>query len=243
MKKVWLTLVGCIILLATLVGNATAQTNLPPSATGAAAVLSKPGGKLSFRLEALASSTALQTSSAEDLARSLSLPAQGAGSLMRDAQGRLLVDIRMSDLSEAQLQALQSLGAQVIHTSDRYRVATVLVSPGDLTAIANLPSVQSVMEELAPQVGSSPQATSPLVVGAPQVTCPQGSYVSEGDAQLKADQARSTYSLDGNGVKIGILSDFTTIPFIPARTPLLISLPAICPASATHADIRPRSMF
>ena len=44
--------------------------------------------------------------------------------------------------------------------------------------------------------------------GPPAITSTScGSTTSEGDAQLKADQARSTYAVDGTGVKVGGLSD------------------------------------
>jgi hypothetical protein len=53
---------------------------------------------------------------------------------------------------------------------------------------------------------------SPLSVQAHQqkpdpVSCPQGAAISEGDTQLRAASARSTYGISGTGVTVGILSD------------------------------------
>jgi hypothetical protein len=169
----------------------------------------KSRGKLSFRLDALARSASLRAANASEQARALSLPAHGPGSLMRNSRGQLLVDIRMTDLAPAQLQALRAAGAQIVYVSDRYRVVTALADAADLTRIAGLQAVQSVMEELAPmrQGATLPLRQLPESANAPSYTCPWGNNISEGDTQLDAANARSTYSIDGTGVKVGILSD------------------------------------
>ncbi len=113
----------------------------------------KATGKLSARLEMLAQSPTLRTANANEQARALGLPVQGAGSLMRDEQGRLLVNIRSTDLSANAVQSLRDAGAVVTNVSERYQTITAFVSPGDLAAIANLPMVQSVQEELTPAGG------------------------------------------------------------------------------------------
>ncbi len=113
----------------------------------------KPSGKLSARLEMLAKSPALRSASAEEQARALSLPPSGPGSLMRDAQGRLLVTIRMADLAPTQLQALRDAGAVITNVAEPYRTVTAFVEIADLNAIASLTTVESVQEELAPGTG------------------------------------------------------------------------------------------
>ena len=113
----------------------------------------KPTGKLSARLELLANSPSLRAASAEEQAGALSLPTQGAGSLMRDEQGRLQVNIRMADTLETQLQALRAAGAVITNVSERYHTVTAFVAPADLSAIANLAAVESVEEELSPAHG------------------------------------------------------------------------------------------
>jgi hypothetical protein len=69
---------------------------------------------------------------------------------------------------------------------------TAAVSPGRLQALGKLPVVAAAWEVLAPMLSAA---------------CPTGDVVSEGDSQLDAALARSTYGVDGSGVTVGILSD------------------------------------
>ena len=90
-------------------------------------------------------------------------------------------------------------GAKILHASARYQTVSAAVAPADLRDVAAVPRVGGVTESLAPIISS---------------TCPGGLAVSEGDVKLQAAQARSTYGVDGSGVKIGILSDtFDKDPF------------------------------
>jgi len=203
-RKVWLGLFVSMAVLAVLAGSVAAQQNSLSSASGVAA---KSGGKLSPRLAALAQSPTLRAASAEEQASALSLPPQGAGSLLRNEQGQLLVYVRMNDVSESQVQALRDAGAQIIHVSDRYGVVTAFVDAVSLTSIASRPAVQSMEEGLTPMAGSDTSISPPSSAVAPAATCPSGAIVSEGDTQLNAALARSTHHVDGSGVKVGILSD------------------------------------
>ena len=92
----------------------------------------------------------LRTASADEQARALSLPPQGPGSLVHDAQGRLLVNIRMMDLSANGLQSLRDAGIVIKNVSEQYQQVTAFVAGADLETLANLPMVQNVQEELAP---------------------------------------------------------------------------------------------
>ena len=83
-------------------------------------------------------------------ARAINLPAQGAGSLMRDANGRILVNIRMTDTSETQQQTLRKAGALIQNVSDQYKTISAFVAMSDLSVIADLQTVQSIEEELTP---------------------------------------------------------------------------------------------
>ena len=175
----------CLIMMA---GNLYAQQIQPTSSTATV----QPADKLSFRLAALAQSPELNSMTAEARGLALSLPPSGPGSLMRDAKGRVLVYIRMDDISGDQIQALQDGGAQIVHVSDRYKVTTALVDPAYISSIASLTTVLSIQEVLSPQTSS---------------TCPNGTAVSEGDIQLNAALARSNYGIDGTGVQVGVMSD------------------------------------
>lgn len=154
-RTAWLRLQICALALAAMVGCAP-PVAVSPQATptmvspAARPTLAKPAGKLSARLQMLAQSPALGAASADEQARALSLPAQGPGSLMRDAQGRLLVNIRTADVSPNGQQELHEAGAVITNVSERYQVVTAFVAVSDLAAIASLPAVQSVQEELAP---------------------------------------------------------------------------------------------
>jgi len=154
-RTTWKNLLLFASALAALAGctplAATSPLAMPTMASPAARPpLTKATGKLSTRLALLAQSPALRAASVDEQARTLSLPAQGPGSLMHDADGRLLVDIRTADLSANGLQALRDAGATITNVSERYQVVTAFVAASDLTAIADLPMVQNVQEELAP---------------------------------------------------------------------------------------------
>ena len=131
-------------------GTPTSGSAAQPGIQG---VPTKSSGKLSSRLQMLADSPTLQSASLAEQARALSLPAKGPGSLMRDAQGRLSVDIHMTDVSETQQQALQKAGAVIIHVSPNYQVVTAAIPVTDLAGVANLPAVQNIQEILAPVTG------------------------------------------------------------------------------------------
>ena len=183
-RNVTLAILLSLVALDLFAAGVAAQSNPPQTTTTVALAQAKSVSKLSFRLEALAQSSALRAASAVDQADALSLPAQGAGSLVRNARGQLLVYIRMVDVSQTQLQTLRAAGAQIVHVSSRYRVVTAYVDAATLTSIADLTAVQSVEEALAPMVGdgSSPNTITPIRLqkeaNAPLANCPQGATIS-----------------------------------------------------------------
>jgi hypothetical protein len=167
---------------------------LPIAAVLAVAVLApaaraatSPTPGLSPRLAAVAAGTSTSKRSV-----ALSLPAHGPGSLLRRGS-RLLVDVRVGDPSPAALAALRGAGASIVHVSRRYGAVTVAVAPSALRRVGTLSGVEAVTENLAPVV----RATGPC----------NGLTTSEGDAQVKADDARATFGVAGAGVTVGILSD------------------------------------
>jgi hypothetical protein len=105
-------------------------------------------------LQQLADTPSLRTASPEEQARALSLPAKGPGSLVRDTQGRILVTIRTTDVSDSFQSTLRAAGIDIQNVSDRYQSVTAFVPLGSLSAIAALPAVQNVQEELTPSPGS-----------------------------------------------------------------------------------------
>jgi len=162
---------------------------LTPSAALAAAV-PPAGSSLSPRLSELAKPALRSAPRAEQAAR-LSLATSGPGSLLRDGS-RILANVRFDGAAEATAGALRRAGAEVVDLSDRYRTATVAALPADLPRIGELAGVDAVTEVLAP-----------IVRGA---DC-GGAARSEGDTQLNAGNARTSFAVDGSGVTVGILSD------------------------------------
>ena len=134
-----------------LVSCALEATTPKIQATATRPPLAKPSGKLSARLDMLANTPALHAASIDEQARALSLPVRGPGSLVRDAQGRVLVNIRATDLSAKGLQSLRDAGAVIMNVSERYQQVTAFVAMSDLAAVANLSTVMNAQEELAPE--------------------------------------------------------------------------------------------
>jgi Subtilase family len=113
----------------------------------------------------------------------------GAGSPLRTADGRLVVDVRFSSYDASRVQGVKAAGADVVHRSPALRQVTVAVAPDDLAAVSDAPGVEYVGQELTPQVSATCDTT-----------------ISAGDTILKANQLRAT-GVDGTGVKVGVLSD------------------------------------
>ena len=201
--KLWPRFLIVVLILALSAAPASAQAGAqttPP-------VIQKSQGKMTHRLAALAASAELRGRGATIQARTLSLPQSGPGSLMRSGS-QILVDVRLANLDPDSIQALTAAGARVTFVSAEYQTAVAYIDPTSLAAVADLPNVVGLEEEFTPQTGNWGSApASPASTNAPAASCPQGVNVSEGDVQLKADQARTTYSLNGSGVKVGILSD------------------------------------
>ena len=162
---------------------------LAPSSALAMSV--PPGGSgLSPRLAELAE-PALRSAPQVEQAAQLSLAASGPGSLLRDGN-RVLVDVRLHADAAAAVAGLRRAGAEVVQVSPRYRTVTVAARPADLPGIAGLGQVDAVTELLTP-------ITRAADCG--------GAVRSEGDIQLNAANARTSFGVDGSGVTVGILSD------------------------------------
>jgi subtilisin family serine protease len=148
------------------------------------------GQNLSPRLAKLAR-PAVRSASDAVQADKLGLAEEGVGSLLRKGN-RVLVYVRFERGVVAGLKALRALGAKTVSLNGRYQTVTVAAKPGQLSRLGRAPNVAGITEALAPVAAA---------------TCPSGEVVSEGDIQLHAAEARGKFSLDGSGIKIGILSD------------------------------------
>jgi hypothetical protein len=168
-------------------GNATPTSTTSPSA----------GGQLSPRLVAVAppAVAAADPTAADARAKHAvdhgAAPAHGPGSLVRQPDGRYVVQVRLTDTSIAAQDRLRSTGATIVSVNPEVDTITVAAAADQLAAVAKVSGVIAVTEVLQPISNA---------------TCPTG-IVSEGDTQLNAASARSTFGVDGSGVKVGILSD------------------------------------
>jgi hypothetical protein len=165
----------------------------PAQKPGSAAATVGPGANqsLSPRLAKLAK-PAVRSASEAAQADKLGLAEEGPGSLLRKGN-RVLVYVRFERGAAAGFKALRAAGAKTISLSGRYQTATVAAKPAQLSSLGEVPDVAGITEALTPVTAAGP--------------CPSGEVVSEGDQQLKAAEARDTFSFDGSGIKVGILSD------------------------------------
>ena len=149
-------------------------------------------GDLSPRLTELAKPSVRSASPAKQ-AEELSLAPEGPGSLLREGN-RVLVEVRFDRGAAAAVDELRATGARIVNVSSRYQTVTVATKPAALRALSGIPRVAGATEVLTPFTAES--------------TCPSGAVVSEGDAQLRADEVREPpFSVNGSGVTVGILSD------------------------------------
>lgn len=115
------------------------------------------------------------------------------GSILQRANGRILVDVRLTSTSSHVLSALRDAGGHIRFVDDSMETVTVAVDPADIEALAaSTPDLIAVREVLRPMTNA---------------TCPSGSFVSEGVTQLKAALARTQFPVDGSGITVGVLSD------------------------------------
>lgn len=111
-----------------------------------------------------------------------------AGRMRISAAGAVQVYIRVSSLNTANLNALKAAGVTVQLTDAKRNIVQAMVPASALQSVAALSFVNSVS---LPRYGYANT----------------GSVTSEGDAVLKAANARSQYGVTGKGIKVGVLAD------------------------------------
>ncbi len=168
---------------------AIAGTLLPVAAIAVAPFAKQPG-PLSPVLAELAK-TSMRNQTARQQARLLGFAPTGPGSLVRRGE-RVLVRVRFDHGAIASVDAVRRSGGEILVASRRYQSATVAVTPADLRSLAAVGTVASVTPVREPMTFAS---------------CLGGSVISEGVAQLHADEARESFGVEGLGTTVGVLSD------------------------------------
>src|SRR5574337_1445353 len=104
-----------------------------------------------------------------------------------DQQGRVEVYIALDHVNESTLNALRGAGVAIEIYDASQRLVQGWIAPSQLQAVADLPAVTFVD---LPNYGMTNA----------------GSMMTQGDAVIRADQARSLRGVTGSGVKVGVLS-------------------------------------
>ena len=115
---------------------------------------------------------------------------------------RVMVDIR-ADVTPAVLARIQSLGGTVINSVPRYQSIRARLPLAALEPLATLEAVQFI------RPADEPILEQPLERSAVARAVAATSKVdtSEGDVAHQANVARQTYTVDGTGIGIGVISD------------------------------------
>jgi hypothetical protein len=163
-----------------------------PASSFAGPSLKKSEGPLSPVLTILAKPSVRSLPPTKQ-ARAAGIAADGPGSPIRDGES-VLVDVRFDRGAISALPQVRDLGARVVAASRRYQRLTVAVPQVGLGDLAAVPRVLAVTLVRAPVL----RAFTP---------CEGGSVVSEGVTQLKAQEAREAFGVEGDGVTVGVLSD------------------------------------
>ena len=112
------------------------------------------------------------------------------------------VDIR-ADVTDAVLARIRALGGTVVNSVPEYRAIRARLPLAALETLAELAAVSSIRPAEYPILRQMParDAIARAVVMA------SGGTNTEGDAAHASDVARQTYSIDGRGIGIGVISD------------------------------------
>ena len=117
-------------------------------------------------------------------------------------QGLVTVDIR-ADVTPAVLARIRALGGTIINSVPKYRAIRARLPLAALERLATLEAVQSIRPAERPITN---QVLERSVAGRVVVATSKVD-TTEGDVAHQADAARTTHSVDGKGIGIGVISD------------------------------------
>ncbi|MCS5496019.1 S8 family serine peptidase [Cnuibacter physcomitrellae] len=209
-------------------------------AAGAQAVETGSGHALSDRLELIAGLPLASRASDGDGADAADVETQldahaddlgvavdGPGSL-QVIDGRIAVTVRYSaGPGDTDIERLSAL-AEVQASSSLFGLASALVAPSDLRAVADLPGVVGVDESPEAAVGSTeaPLAARPAESTAAAAAAATAAAAADCRivpanlrAPLNVDLAASLHGVDGTGVVVGVISDSFATSTTAVTTP------------------------
>ncbi len=105
--------------------------------------------------------------------------------------GQLQVIIGVREISDDVLAAIEQAGLEITHRyshGDHHMLTVRCDSPLQLDALTGLTEVRGITAE-------------------PMATTRVGSVANQADVSINADDARTAYSVDGTGVRVGVMSD------------------------------------
>ena len=135
------------------------------------------------------------------------LPADATPAAAEPLAPRVLVDIR-ADVTPALLAHVRDLGGVVVNSVPRYRAIRARLPLAGLEPLAELAGVQWIRTADRPRPRT--QRRPPAAPRRFDPALPASSHkvdTSEGDAAHQANVARSTHSVDGTGIGVGVVSD------------------------------------
>ena len=200
----WPVLAGVLLLWVGL-GHAQPGDTPSPAAGQSIADILKAKSQRTPAQRKLSSQLLDASRQADDAARP---PLPSADSQTRQAQSAgeretmVTVDIR-ADVTDAVLARIRALGGTVISSVPEYRAIRARLPLSALETLAELDAVSSIRPAEYPIMHRMPEraAVARAVVRA------SGGTNTQGDAAHQADVARRTYSVDGTGIGIGVISD------------------------------------
>ena len=174
-------------------------------------------GRLSLKavrqIEELLAAKAQRTHAQRKVSSQLLDAAGGSIDVRRQAKGatlaneQLMVDIR-ADVSSAVLSRIRSLGGTVINSVPKYRAIRARLPIAAVEKLAALAAVQSIRPADVAFTRDRPaRLPTDDRPGTPETVVTRVVDTSEGDVAHRANVARSTHSVDGTGIGVGVISD------------------------------------
>jgi hypothetical protein len=133
-----------------------------------------------------------------------------------DGQGMVVVDIR-AEVADGLLRTIADMGGAVLSSHPAFGAVRARVPIRRVEALAALPEVRFIGPRQGFRVNT-------------------GTQTSQGDVAHAAATARSTYGINGSGVKVGVLSD--GVASLASRQ-ATSDLPPACPAAGACVQVVP----